>query len=117
MRVFYMSAHVAARYCHVSKAFYERKRAEKKTHKQAVIALARRRNLPGYSYATAAHSRAARHSALTALAEAAARHETGVDRHIGNQKQSAGMSRVVRSRLSSSANCASVLGSSYRKKY
>ncbi|MET8633096.1 IS110 family transposase [Streptomyces sp. NPDC004680] len=43
MRVFYMSAQVAARYCPVSKAFYDRKRAEKKTHKQAVIALARRR--------------------------------------------------------------------------
>ncbi|MFD1313756.1 transposase, partial [Streptomyces kaempferi] len=43
MRVFYMSAQVAARCCPVSKAFYERKRAEKKTHKQAVIALARRR--------------------------------------------------------------------------
>ncbi|MFF3920178.1 transposase [Streptomyces sp. NPDC001852] len=43
MRVFYMSAQVAARCCLVSKAYYERKRAEKKTHKQAVIALARRR--------------------------------------------------------------------------
>ncbi|CAM5691685.1 Transposase OS=Streptomyces canus OX=58343 GN=AQI96_37065 PE=4 SV=1 [Streptomyces canus] len=43
MRVFYMSAQVAAQHCPVSKAFYERKRAEKKTHKQAVIALARRR--------------------------------------------------------------------------
>ncbi|MEU8952658.1 transposase, partial [Streptomyces sp. NPDC048489] len=43
MPVFYMSAQVAARCCPVSKAFYERKRAEKKTHKQAVIALARRR--------------------------------------------------------------------------
>lgn len=43
MRVFYMSAQVAARCCPVSRAFYERKRAEKKTHRQAVIALARRR--------------------------------------------------------------------------
>lgn len=43
LRVFYMSAQVAARSCPISKAFYERKRAEKKTHKQAVIALARRR--------------------------------------------------------------------------
>ncbi|MCQ4205601.1 IS110 family transposase [Streptomyces longispororuber] len=43
MRVFYMSAQVAAQHCPASKAFYERKRAEKKTHKQAVIALARRR--------------------------------------------------------------------------
>lgn len=38
-----MSAQVAAQHCPVSKAFYERKRAERKTHKQAVIALARRR--------------------------------------------------------------------------
>lgn len=43
MRVFYMSAQVAARCCPTSKAFYDRKRGEKKTHKQAVIALARRR--------------------------------------------------------------------------
>ncbi|MCX5613599.1 IS110 family transposase [Streptomyces sp. NBC_00047] len=43
MRVFYMSAMVAARCCPVSKAFYERKRTEGKSHKQAVIALARRR--------------------------------------------------------------------------
>ncbi|MBT2384957.1 IS110 family transposase [Streptomyces sp. ISL-11] len=43
LRVFYMSAMVAARCCPVSKAFYERKRAEGKSHKQAVIALARRR--------------------------------------------------------------------------
>lgn len=38
-----MSAMVAARSCPVSKAFYERKRAEGKGHKQAIIALARRR--------------------------------------------------------------------------
>lgn len=38
-----MSAMVAARCCPTSKAFYERKRAEGKNHKQAVIALARRR--------------------------------------------------------------------------
>jgi transposase len=44
LRVFYMSAMVAARCCPVSKAFYERKRAEGKSHKQAVIALARRRS-------------------------------------------------------------------------
>lgn len=43
LRVFYMSAMVAARSCPVSKAFYERKRAEGKGHKQAIIALARRR--------------------------------------------------------------------------
>jgi transposase len=43
LRVFYMSAMVAARSCPVSRAFYERKRAEGKGHKQAIIALARRR--------------------------------------------------------------------------
>ena len=43
LRVFYMSAMVAARCCPVSKAFYERKRADGKSHKQAIIALARRR--------------------------------------------------------------------------
>ncbi|MGW3635497.1 IS110 family transposase, partial [Streptomyces sp. NPDC005122] len=43
LRVFYMSAMVAARCCPVSKAFYERKRAEGKGHRQAIIALARRR--------------------------------------------------------------------------
>ncbi|WP_392838563.1 IS110 family transposase [Streptomyces sp. LN500] len=43
LRVFYMSAQVAARCCPTSKAFYERKRAEGKNHRQAVIALARRR--------------------------------------------------------------------------
>nr|WP_200948465.1 MULTISPECIES: IS110 family transposase [unclassified Kitasatospora] len=43
LRVFYMSAQVAARCCPTSKAYYDRKRAENKTHKQAVIALARRR--------------------------------------------------------------------------
>lgn len=42
LRVFYMSI-VAARCCPVSKAFCERKRAEGKSHKQAAIALARRR--------------------------------------------------------------------------
>jgi transposase len=43
LRVFYMSAMVAARSCPVSRAFYERKRDEGKAHKQAIIALARRR--------------------------------------------------------------------------
>lgn len=38
-----MSAQVAAMRCPASKAFYERKRAEGKTHKQAVTALGRRR--------------------------------------------------------------------------
>ena len=43
MRVFYMSAQVSICCCPVSKAFYERKRAEGKRHTQGVIALARRR--------------------------------------------------------------------------
>jgi transposase len=43
LRVFCMSAMVAARSCPVSRTFYERKRAEGKGHKQAIIALARRR--------------------------------------------------------------------------
>ncbi|MFJ9026419.1 IS110 family transposase [Streptomyces sp. NPDC102259] len=43
LRVFYLSAQVAARFCPTSRAFYERKRAEGKSHKQAVLALARRR--------------------------------------------------------------------------
>lgn len=43
LRVFYMSAMVAARCCPTSKAFYDRKRAEGKGHRQAIIALARRR--------------------------------------------------------------------------
>lgn len=43
LRVFYISAVVAARCCPVSKAFYERKRADGKSHKQAITALARRR--------------------------------------------------------------------------
>jgi transposase len=43
LRVFYLSAQVAARCCPVSKTFYDRKRAEGKGHKQAILALARRR--------------------------------------------------------------------------
>lgn len=43
LRMCYMSAQVAARFCPESKAFYLRKRAEGKSHKQAVLALARRR--------------------------------------------------------------------------
>ncbi|GHE08587.1 hypothetical protein GCM10010339_57920 [Streptomyces alanosinicus] len=43
LRVFYLSTQVAARCCPASHAFYQRKRHEKKTHKQAVLALARRR--------------------------------------------------------------------------
>ncbi|MDQ1005924.1 transposase [Streptomyces sp. V4I23] len=43
LRVFYLSAQVAARCCPTSRAFYERKRSEGKSHKQAILALARRR--------------------------------------------------------------------------
>lgn len=43
LRVFYISAQVAARWCPVSRTFYERKRGEGKGHKQAILALARRR--------------------------------------------------------------------------
>lgn len=43
LRVFYISAQVAAVHCPVSKQFYERKRAEGKGHKQAILALARHR--------------------------------------------------------------------------
>jgi transposase len=43
LRMFYLSSQVAATHCPESKALYLRKRAEGKTHKQAVLALARRR--------------------------------------------------------------------------
>ncbi|WP_343239728.1 IS110 family transposase [Streptomyces sp. SID9913] len=43
LRMFYISAQVAAVHCPESQRFYQRKRAEGKTHKQAVLALARRR--------------------------------------------------------------------------
>ncbi|MFE0514039.1 transposase [Streptomyces sp. NPDC058964] len=43
MRVFYMSAMVSAPSCPVSQAFYELKRVEGKSHRLAIIALARRR--------------------------------------------------------------------------
>ncbi|WP_211763453.1 IS110 family transposase [Kutzneria sp. CA-103260] len=43
LRMFYLSAQVATRWCPTSKAFYDRKRREGKTHKQATLALARRR--------------------------------------------------------------------------
>ncbi|MGW1552328.1 IS110 family transposase [Streptomyces sp. NPDC002346] len=43
LRMFYLSAQVAAVHCPQSKAFYQRKRAEGKSHKPAVLALARRR--------------------------------------------------------------------------
>lgn len=38
LRVFYLSAQIAARFCPASKAFYDRKRAECKSHKQAILA-------------------------------------------------------------------------------
>lgn len=43
LRVFYLAAQVAAQHCPVSRQYYQRKRTEGKTHKQAVLALARRR--------------------------------------------------------------------------
>ncbi|MFD9795829.1 IS110 family transposase [Streptomyces sp. NPDC059070] len=43
LRMFYLSAQVASVHCPESKRFYHRKRAEGKSHKQAVLALARRR--------------------------------------------------------------------------
>ncbi|MBO8192456.1 IS110 family transposase [Streptomyces oryzae] len=43
LRVVYMPSLVAIRCRPMSKAFYDPKRAEKKSHRQAVIALARRR--------------------------------------------------------------------------
>ncbi|WP_449334065.1 IS110 family transposase, partial [Streptomyces flavovirens] len=43
LRVFYLSAMASLKSCPASKTFYERKRAEGKGHKQALIALARRR--------------------------------------------------------------------------
>ncbi|WP_436844664.1 transposase [Streptomyces wuyuanensis] len=43
LRVFYLSAQVASRCCPTSRAVYERKRAEGKSVKQPILALARRR--------------------------------------------------------------------------
>jgi transposase len=43
LRMFYLSAQTATFSCPESKVFYQRKRAEGKSHKQAVLALARRR--------------------------------------------------------------------------
>ncbi|MEU5418261.1 IS110 family transposase [Streptomyces sp. NPDC020799] len=43
LRMFYISSQVAAVHCPESQRFYQRKRVEGKNHKQAVIALARRR--------------------------------------------------------------------------
>ncbi|MHC6175948.1 IS110 family RNA-guided transposase [Glutamicibacter sp. X7] len=43
LRACFLAAQVAAKCCPISKAYYERKRASGKNHKQAVLALARRR--------------------------------------------------------------------------
>jgi transposase len=43
LRACFLAAQNAARYCPESRAYYERKRAEGKNHKQAVLVLARRR--------------------------------------------------------------------------
>ncbi|MFC9759725.1 IS110 family transposase [Streptomyces sp. NPDC056921] len=43
LRAFYMSAMASIRFCPVSRSYYDRKRAEGKNHKQAVLSLARRR--------------------------------------------------------------------------
>ncbi|MET7391859.1 IS110 family transposase [Streptomyces sp. NPDC005529] len=43
LRVFYLSAMASLKSCPASRTFYDRKRAEGKGHKQALIALARRR--------------------------------------------------------------------------
>ncbi|MEU4970028.1 IS110 family transposase [Streptomyces smyrnaeus] len=43
LRMFYLSAQTAAVHCPESQRFYQRKRAEGKNHRQAVLALARRR--------------------------------------------------------------------------
>lgn len=53
LRMFYLSAQVASMHCPESKRFYQRKRAEGKSHKQAILALARRRlNVLWPSYET-----------------------------------------------------------------
>jgi transposase len=43
LRMFYLSSHIAIRTCPASRTYYQRKRAEGKTHTQAVLALSRRR--------------------------------------------------------------------------
>lgn len=43
LNAFYLAAQSAARYCPQSRTYYQRKRAEGKNHKQAVLSLARRR--------------------------------------------------------------------------
>ncbi|MEV7267387.1 transposase [Micromonospora aurantiaca] len=41
--ILWMAAFIAARECPISRAYYEKKRAEGKNHRQAILALARRR--------------------------------------------------------------------------
>ncbi len=41
--VFYLSARITARFCPTSTSFYDRERAEGKSHRQSILALARRR--------------------------------------------------------------------------
>lgn len=43
LNAFYLAAQSAARYCPHSRSYYQRKRSEGKSHKQAVLSLARRR--------------------------------------------------------------------------
>jgi transposase len=43
LNAFYLAAQSAARYCPESRSYYQRKRAEGKNHKQAILSLARRR--------------------------------------------------------------------------
>jgi transposase len=43
LNAFYLAAQSAAPYCPQSRTYYQRKRAEGKNHKQAVLSLARRR--------------------------------------------------------------------------
>lgn len=43
LRACHLSAHTASVHCPTSRAYYTRKRAEGKNHKQAILALARRR--------------------------------------------------------------------------
>ncbi|MFF8503205.1 transposase [Streptomyces anulatus] len=52
LRVGYLAAQVAARFCPTSESFYDRKRAEGKTHEQATLALARRVDVLRASSAT-----------------------------------------------------------------
>jgi hypothetical protein len=87
LRVFYISAVVAARCCPVSKAFYERKRADGKSHKQAIMALARRRLKVIWALIRRPYLRNRRAPApLSLRAETlAACHQPGHDNRIGKR--------------------------------